>query len=98
EQAERHYRDGLAITQQLADSDPTNTEAQRDLSVAYNKIGDLLARRGESEQAERHYRDGLAIAQQLADSDPTNTEAQRDLSVSYTKIGDVLPPAGGERR
>ena len=71
-------------------ADPTNAQAQRDLSVSYERLGDLLLRLGDSAQAERHYRDSLTIPERLATTDPTNAEAQRDLSVSYNKLGDLL--------
>jgi hypothetical protein len=36
------YRDGLAIADRLAKADPGNAGWQRDLSVSYNKVGDVL--------------------------------------------------------
>ncbi len=88
------YRDGLAIRERLAAADPTNAEWQRDLSVSYNKIGDVLVAQGNLDEALARYRDGLAIRERLAAADPGNTEWQRDLSVSFNKIGDVLRAQG----
>jgi hypothetical protein len=36
------FRASLAICEQLAKSDPSSATAQRDLSVARNKVADLL--------------------------------------------------------
>jgi hypothetical protein len=42
----------------------------RDLSVSYNKIGDVLVAQGNLPEALKTFRDGLAIADRLAKSDP----------------------------
>jgi tetratricopeptide (TPR) repeat protein len=93
-EALKTYRDGLAIRDRLAKSDPGNAGWQRDLSVSYNKIGDVLVAQGNLPEALKSYRDGLAIADRLAKSDPGHAGWQRDLSVSYEKIGDVLVAQG----
>ena len=93
-EAQKTYRDGLAIADQLAKSDPDNADWQRDLSVSYNNIGDVLVAQGDLLEALKSYRDGRAIADRLAKSDPGNAYWQRDLSVSYTNIGDVLVAQG----
>jgi tetratricopeptide (TPR) repeat protein len=67
---------------------------QRDLSVSYNKIGDVLVAQGNLPEALKSYRDELAIADRLAKADPGNAGWQRDLSVSYNKLGDVLVALG----
>ncbi len=58
---------------------------QRDLSVSYNKVGDVLVAQGNLPEALKTYRDGLAIADRLAKSDPGNAGWQRDLSVATTR-------------
>jgi hypothetical protein len=45
-EALKSFRDGLAIADRLAKSDPGNAGWQRDLSVSYNKIGDVLVAQG----------------------------------------------------
>jgi tetratricopeptide (TPR) repeat protein len=42
--AMKSYRDGLAIFERLAQSDPGNADWQRDLSVAIEKLGNLAYR------------------------------------------------------
>ena len=88
------YRDGLAIADRLAKADPGNAGWQRDLSVSYEKIGDVQVAQGDLAGALKSYRDSLAIADRLAKSDPGNAGWQRDLSVSYDKIGDVQVAQG----
>src|SRR5215468_2183500 len=94
EEALADYQQGLAIAQQLADSDKGNAQSQRDLAFSYDNIGDALADADQNEQALAAYRKSLAIRQQLAERDGGNVVWQRDLSGSYTKIGDVLAAAG----
>ena len=85
----QNYQSTLAIAQALADQDPSNAQAQRDLSVSYSKIGDIEQSQGRLEAALQNYQSALAIRQALADQDPSNAEMQRDLSVSYNNIGDI---------
>ena len=91
------YQKALAIAERLAAQDPGNTEWQRDVSVSYNKIGDVRLEGGDRKGALEIYQKALAIAERLAAQDPGNTEWQRDVSVSYNKIGDVRLE-GGDRK
>jgi len=89
--AMRSYREGLAIRDRLAKSDPGNAGWQRDLSVAYMRIGDVQLAQGDLAGAQKSHRDSLAIFDRLANSDRGNAGWQRDLSVSFEKVGDVQP-------
>jgi hypothetical protein len=44
----KSYRDGLAIRERLAQSDPGNAAWQRGLSVSYERVGDVQVARGAS--------------------------------------------------
>ena len=88
----------LAAARQRAEADPSDAGAQRDLSVSYNKLGDLMRALGDTKQAERFYRDSLAIAERLAQADPSDAGAQRDLSVSYNKLGDLMRALGDTKQ
>ena len=82
------------IAKKLADSALGDNEAQRDLSVSYNRVGDAQVSQGNLPDALRSYRDGLSIAERLAKADPANESWQRDLSVSYNKVGDAQVSQG----
>ncbi len=82
----------------LAARDPDNAEWQRDLSVSYDRIGDISAARGDRDGALKAYKDGLEIGKKLAARDPGNAEWQRDLSVSYDRIGDICAVSRPRRR
>ncbi len=77
-----------------ADAEKDNPGTMRDLSVSFEKIGDVLGAQGQLEAALQSYRDSLAIAELLAKADPGNAEWQRDLSVSLFKIAQVERGAG----
>ena len=66
----------------LAESDPANAAWQRDLSVSFNKLGDLARAQGNLPEAQRLFGEDLRIAQRLAESDPANAAWQRDLFYS----------------
>jgi tetratricopeptide (TPR) repeat protein len=87
------YRDAyqytLEIRERLAGQDASNTEWQRDLSVSYEKIGDVLSAQGDLAGALKAFRASLEIRERLAGQDPSNTGWQRDLSLSLGKIGEV---------
>ena len=59
--ARRYYEDGLTIAKRLADAAPENADYARDLSVSYNKLGDLAMSGGDPAAARRYYEDGLTI-------------------------------------
>jgi tetratricopeptide (TPR) repeat protein len=93
-EALKSYRDDLATFERLAKVDPDNAEWQRDLSVSYIKLGDVLVFQGDLTAALKSYRGSLAIRDRLAKADPNNAGWQRDLAVSYEKVGDVLRAQG----
>ena len=88
------YRD---IIERLAAADPNNANWQRDLSVAHNKVADVLVAQGNLFEALQSYRATLAIRERLAKVDPDNAVWQRDLTVSYDNVGDVLVAQGNLR-
>ena len=78
----------------LADAAPENADYARDLSVSYNKLGDLARSGGDPAAARRYYEDDLTIRMRLADAAPENADYARDLSVSYNKLGDLARSGG----
>ncbi len=88
------YEGARDVAQRELTADPGNTEWQRDLSVSYDRVGNVLVAQGQLPDALKAYRDGLAIAERLAKADPGNAGWQRDLSVSYDIVGDVLVAQG----
>jgi len=90
----RHFQTSLRIAQRLVSQNPGNAILQRDMSISYGKIGDVLRAHGDLSGSLQSYRAGLEISQRLASQDPNNAKWQQDLSVTYDKIGDVLMAQG----
>jgi len=84
----------LGVAEKLALANPGSAEAQRDVSVSLNKLGDMLVESGDLAGARARYEADLAIAEQLALANPESAEAQRDLIVSYAKLGECFPGQG----
>jgi tetratricopeptide (TPR) repeat protein len=66
-----------------------NTHWQRDLSVSYDNVGDVLKAQDKLDEALKAYRDSLAIRERLAAADRSNTQWQRDVYVSLWRVADV---------
>jgi tetratricopeptide (TPR) repeat protein len=77
------------IMADLLAGNPGSTHFQRDLSLSYDRVGDVQVEQGDLAGALKSYRDSLAIRERLAQSDPGNAGWQRDLSVAYEKVGNV---------
>ena len=78
----------------MAAADRSNVARQRDLSISYDKVGNLLRHQGKLDDALKAFRDSLTIRERLATADRSNTVAQHGLSVSYDQIGNVLRVQG----
>ncbi|MEW9532825.1 CHAT domain-containing protein [Microbispora sp. NPDC049125] len=75
-------------------ADPDNAQAQRDLSISLNNVGNVAVAAGDLPAARQAYQTSHDIAARLAQADPGNAQAQRDLSVSLDNVGDVAVTAG----
>ncbi len=83
------YQKGYEVAKKQAAADPKDAQAQRDLSISYDRLGDVSVQSGDLQAALRYYQDGLDIRKKQAAADPTNVEAQTDLFISYWKLGSV---------
>ena len=84
----------LRLAELLAATEPNRTDYQRDLSVSYERMGDLLKTLGQAEQARQAYQRSLDIRERLAAAEPDRADYQRDLSVSFNKLGDLFRALG----
>ena len=92
--AERLYRRAHDIAQQLAAANPNDTDAQRDLSFSFDKLGDVFRTLGRTDDALTQFQDGLKIRRVLAEADPNDAQKQRDLSTALERIGMVFEQQG----
>ena len=77
-----------------ADAEPDRADYQRDLSVSYNKMGDLFSALGQGDNARKAFQQALNIREKLADAEPDRADYQRDLSVSHERMGDLFSALG----
>jgi pentatricopeptide repeat protein len=73
----------------LAKADRNDAEAKSELSLSYNKLGDVHLKLGSTDKALDYDRKGLELSEALAKADPNDAQANRDLSVSYGKLVDA---------
>ncbi|MDV0441597.1 tetratricopeptide repeat protein [Methanorbis furvi] len=70
-----------------------NSEAQRDLSVSLNKVGEVFEKQGKLKKAQQKYQRAMKIFD-LLEKQLGTPEAKRDLSVSLNKIGNIFERQG----
>jgi len=93
---ERHQQ-ALAIREGLATAEPERADYQRDLSISYDRLGDLMQALGQGEAARRYYEQGLAIVEALAEAaGPEHVDYQGVLVVALHRMADVEPKRGVE--
>jgi tetratricopeptide (TPR) repeat protein len=72
--------------ERLAVKAPDSAGFARDLSVSYNKLGDLQLQLGNLPEALHYYQQDLAIAKELQKRAPDSADFARDLVFSYYKL------------
>jgi len=80
----------LSATERLVGADPGNRMHQRDVATGLDKLGNLLAVRGQVGVALEHYTRAMRICDQLADTDPDNPQYRDDVAVTLDHVGDLL--------
>jgi tetratricopeptide (TPR) repeat protein len=83
------YQAEQAIFEDLAKSDPDNTDWQHDLAASYARVGELQVAQGNLPDALTSYQAGLAILDRQAKSNPGNTSSQSNLGWLHGRIGDA---------
>ena len=79
------------MAKRLVEREPGRSDLQRDLSISYDRLGDLQRALGNGEQARRYYEDGLAIRATLVEREPDSYQAQGDLAISYERMAAIDP-------
>ncbi len=68
--------------------------AKRDLSISYERLGDIHLKLGAADKALAVYQKRLELAEALAKADPSNADAKHGLSTSYNKLGNAYLELG----
>jgi tetratricopeptide (TPR) repeat protein len=90
EAAQAAFAEYLAISQRLAEQDPSNADWQRELAVAHSRVGDVLQAQGKLDSALSAFTAALAISRRLLEQDPSNTIWQRDLASTHSQMGELF--------
>ena len=85
------FNESLVIARTLALSDPSNAQAQRDLSVSFTKLANLKERQNNRASALSLANESLAIIERLAEIDPTNATWQNDLAFTRALVARLRP-------
>ncbi len=88
------YRQGLALFEQIAVSDPNNIEAQRDLADSYRNIGDAFMKTGDLNAALTHSRKALAIYEALQKLDANSAQNRYYVVMLHHQVGELLGKMG----
>jgi lipoprotein NlpI len=83
------YQAAIDMFQSLSNSDPSNAEWRRALSVAYHYLGSAQWSAGDLTAALSSFRADLSIIAQLVKAAPSNAGYKRDLAVAYNWTGSV---------
>ncbi len=92
--ARKVYQQAFEIAQKLVAADPSDKEAQRDMSISYNSLGDVSLQAGQITEALGFYQQAFGIKRKLAAADLKDNQAQRELSTSIERIGFVYERSG----
>lgn len=79
----------LELRLRLAQARPTDPQARRDLSVAYERVGSIRLNQGRLADAATAYTQALDLVSQLAAADPADAWSKRQVSVNCEKLGAV---------
>jgi eukaryotic-like serine/threonine-protein kinase len=85
-----HYQETLRIDTYLGKIDPDNAEAQREMSIVQERIGEVLTELGRTNEALGHFVATLEIRLKLANLDKKNLDARLDLAYTYHNVGRIL--------
>jgi tetratricopeptide (TPR) repeat protein len=92
------YQHAVRLAKNALSVNQHDKSAQRDLSIALERVGNIFYRNGDLPAALTHYQNSLLMAEHMIGSDKDDIQLQRDLSVMFNKIGNVHLATGESRR
>lgn len=73
--------------ERLVQAEPDQADYQRNLSVSYDRVGDVYQDLGQGEKARDAYQKALRIRERLAKAEPDRADYQVDLVNSLYRVG-----------
>ena len=86
------YERDLAIAQRLALTEPDRADYQRDLSVSFERMGDLHLDEDQPALAALAFNQSRDIWRRLSEAEPTRADLQRGLVISLLRLGTLPHP------
>lgn len=83
------YSRGFEIAEELSKNSPEDVQAQQDLASAYDRMGTVKTKLGDSTSGLTDYTRALAIYEPLVAQDQDNSELQEALAYALDQIGDL---------
>lgn len=83
------YKGAEHIFRTLAGDAPSDPQAQRDLAVINERLGDVLVRMNQGAKAHLAYSRNLSITERLYSADADDVRLLQDLIVGSLKLGDL---------
>jgi eukaryotic-like serine/threonine-protein kinase len=93
----RYYREALTVYAKLNSDDPGNVDSRLCLAATYDKIGEILLRKGESNQAIDAFRMALKLTQTLTNTSNSNAQMLYTIADSNTGLGDAMQLQASDR-
>jgi len=90
------YREATGIIERLTRAEPDRADFQRDLSVSYERIGDLYQALGQGDAAREMFQQALEIAERLARAEPRRADFQFDLVASLQRMANFAADGGAD--
>jgi serine/threonine protein kinase len=94
EGAEEHYKESVAIFENLTTAQPKNLQFQRQLALAYRLVANVLLTKNELDEAKQYYLKALERAEPLARLNPEVVEYSADWAGVYMNLFELESRAG----
>lgn len=86
----KFFQQALVIDQRLAEADPKNAQAQRNLSLSQERLGDITSQLNDFKAALKYFQQALAIRQRLADDDLRQLVFASWLRILSPKVSSIV--------
>ena len=86
------YQGLLEAQQQRVHAEPDRADHQRDLSVSFERMGDLYLTEDQPDLAAQEFRKSRDICQRLCETEPTRADLQRGLVIPLLRLGTLPRP------
>ena len=83
-----------ALFSSLYSRNPKSVEYARELSICYERLGDIQNNLGQGKLAQEFYARALQLREELHGNNPKDAACARDLAILYNRMADLLRGSG----